>query len=127
MFKVESGPRRLNLNILAYARIFLFFIYSYVPNTTTVTQDTEQSYGPFKTQFIENINTLSDDRIIHNDSTTIKQWMVGIIVFGGIYPESKVELKKSAFEKELSQERNLASWESCGAAPCTRACLDGQN
>ena len=51
-----------------------------LPNTTTVTQETEQKYGPFKTQFIENINTLSDARIIRNDYTTIQPWMVGIIV-----------------------------------------------
>ena len=47
--------------------------------------------------------------------------MVGIIVFGGIDTESKVELKTSAFEKDFSNKRNLASWELCGASPCTRA------
>ena len=34
--------------------------------------------------------------------------MVGIIVFCGIGPESKVDLKTNAFEKEFSKERNLA-------------------
>ena len=64
---------------------------------------------------------MSDARIIHNDSTNIQPWMVGIIAFGGIDPESKVELKTSAFEKVFSKERNLVSWAPCGAAPCTRA------
>ena len=70
-----------------------------MPNTTIVTQDTDQNYGPFKTQLIENLNMLSDAIAIHNGSTTLQPWMVGIILFGRIYLESKVELKISAFEK----------------------------
>ena len=52
-FKVESGPMCLNLNLLAYARNLVFIIYPNVPNSTTITQETDQKYGPFKTQFIE--------------------------------------------------------------------------
>ena len=53
--------------------------------------------------------------------------MVGIIVFGRIDPESKLDLKTSAFEKGFSKERNLASWSSCGAASCTRVCMYSHN
>ena len=74
-----------------------------MPNTTTLTQETEQNYGPFNTQFIENLNTLSDARIIHNDYTNLQPWMVGIIVFGGIDYESKVELKTSVFDKGFTK------------------------
>ena len=102
MIKVESGTGHLNSNLLAYTRNLVFVIYPGVPNNTTVTQETDQNYGPFKTQFKENLNTLSDARIIHNDSTTLQPWMVGIIVFCGIGPESKVDLKTNAFEKEFS-------------------------
>ena len=84
MLKVYSGPGRLNPNLLAYARNLGFIIYPGVPNTTAVTQQTDQNYGPFKKRIVENINTLSDDIIIHNGSTTLKPCMVGIVVVGGI-------------------------------------------
>ena len=103
MIKVESGTGHLNSNLLAYTRNLVFVIYPGVPNNTTVTQETDQNYGPFKTQFKENLNTLSDARIINNYYTTLQSWMVGIIVFGGIYSGSKVELNTSAFEKVFSR------------------------
>ena len=65
--------------------------------------------------------------MIHNDSITPQPWMFGIIVFGGIDSESKVDPNTSAFEKGFSKERNLELWASCDAAPCTRECLDGHN
>ena len=71
MLKVDSGPVCLNSNILAYTRNLIFIIYPILPNTNAVTKETYQSYGPFKTQFIEKLNMLSDARIIHNDSTTL--------------------------------------------------------
>ena len=99
ILKVDSGPWRLNSDLLAYARNLGSIIFPIVPNITTVTQETDQNYGPLKTQFIEILNTLSDARIIHNDSTSLQPWMIGIILFGGIDPESKVYLKTSGFEK----------------------------
>ena len=98
-----------------------------MPNNIALTQETDQNYVLFKTQFIESLNMLSDARIIDNDPTTLQPCMVGIIVFGVIDPKSKVELKTSVFEKGFSKERNLVSWASCVAAPCTKECLDGHN
>ena len=70
---------------------------------------------------------LSDNRIIYNYFTNVLSWIVVTIVFGGIDPESKVELNTSAFEKLFSRKRNLASWESRGTSLCTSACSDGHN
>ena len=87
----------------------VFIIYPGGTNTTSVTQEADQKYGPFKTKFIENLHTFSNDIIIHNDYTTLQLCMVGIILFGGIGPESKVELK-SKFKREFPKECNLVSW-----------------
>ena len=116
MLKVDSVTRSLNSNIFAYARNLGFIIYTGVQNTTAVTQETDQNYGPFKTKCIENLNKFSDATIIHNYYTTLQPWMVGIILFSSIDPESKVDLNTQ-----------FSSWASCGADPCTRACLDGHN
>ena len=99
MLKVDSGPRSLNSNLLAYERNLGFILYTSVKNTTAVTQETDQNYGPFKTKFIEKQNKFSDARIIHNYYTTLQPWMVGIIVFSSIDPESKVDMNTSVFEK----------------------------
>ena len=97
MLKVDSGPRSLNSNILSYARNLGFIIYTGVQNNTAVTQETDQNYGPFKKKFIEKLNKFSDAIIVHNYYTTLKPWMVGIIVFSSIDPESKVELNTQFF------------------------------
>jgi hypothetical protein len=44
----------MELGFLAEVRTLGFIIYPGVPNTTAVTQETDQSYGPFKTQFQKN-------------------------------------------------------------------------
>ena len=90
ILKVDSGTGRLNQNILAYERNLVLIIYPGVPNNTSVRQDMDQNYGLFKTQFIENLNMLSAVMILHNGYTNLQPWMVVIIVFGGITPESKV-------------------------------------
>ena len=66
IIKVDSGPGRMELGFLAEARTLGFIIYPGVPNTTAVTQETDQSYGTFKTQFVKNLKILSDARLIGN-------------------------------------------------------------
>ena len=51
--KVDSRPGRLQEDFLAEARALEFIVYPGVPNTTAVTQETDQSYGPLKTQFLK--------------------------------------------------------------------------
>ena len=122
MIKVDSGPGHLQINMLADARIRGFYLFPGVPNTTAVTQETDQSYGPFKTQFAKNLKEVSDARINGNHSTSLPPWMVSLMVFGGQDPVSGVVVP-SAFEVGFSKERNLSAWKKCGAAPLTRATL----
>ena len=49
LLKVDSGPGRMNLNLLAKLRLLGFVLYPCVPSTTHVTQETDQNYGPFNT------------------------------------------------------------------------------
>eukprot|EP00804_Cyclotella_cryptica_P013909 CCRYP_002424-RA/>CCRYP_002424-RA protein AED:0.42 eAED:0.48 QI:0/0/0/1/0/0/2/0/69 len=49
MLKMSQWSRQNELGFLAEARTLEFIIYPGVPNTTAVTQETDQSYGPFKT------------------------------------------------------------------------------
>lgn len=57
--KVDSGPGRLEINFLAEEQTSGFIICPSVPNTTSVTQDTDQSYGPFKSKFAQNLKAFA--------------------------------------------------------------------
>ncbi len=127
IMKVDSGPGRMEIGFLAEARTLGFIIYPGVPNTTAVTQETDQSYGPFKTQFQKNLKILSDSRLIGYYTTSLPQWMVGLVVFGGTDLVSGVVVPCSAFEMGFSKEQNCAVWEKCGAAPLTQACLQNNS
>ena len=48
---------------------------------------------------------------------------IGLIVYGGIDPESGAECE-DAVEKGFCEEKNKNSWEQVGACPLTKACLN---
>ena len=86
MVKVDSGSGRLQENFVAEARTLEFIVYPGIRNATAVTQETDQSYGPFKTQFLKNLKQLSDARIMADLSTSLPPWLIGLTVFGGMDP-----------------------------------------
>ena len=51
MITVDFGPGRLQQDLLAMLRLIGVFKYPGVPNTTAVTQETNQNYEPFKSTF----------------------------------------------------------------------------
>ena len=126
MIKADSGPGRTNKRLLARLRLLGFILYPGVPNTTAVTQETDRNYGPFKTQFRKNLDNVIQERIAKDKSTSLVPWMVGLIVFGGIDPETGLELTEaeSAFEVAFSIAACVRAWEKVGAAPLTRKCLE---
>ena len=91
---------------MAEARTLRLIIYPGVPNTTAVTQETDHSYGPFKTQFQKNLKILSDSTLIGYYTTSLPPWMVGLVVFGGTNTVSGVVIPCSAFEMGFSKEQN---------------------
>lgn len=46
-----------------YPRTSGFILFPGMPNTTAVTQETDQNYGPFKTQYCKNLDVVVDERI----------------------------------------------------------------
>ena len=80
-----------------------FIIYPSVPNTMAVTQETDQSYGPFKSKFAQNLKALSYARINGGFPTSLAPWMVGLLVFGGTDPVLQFVVSESAFEFGFSR------------------------
>ena len=129
MLKVDSGPGRMNLNLLARLRRLGFIMYPCVPNSTHVTQETDQLYGPFKTQFLKNLDLMVNARLEANVTLSLQPKLVGLPAFGGIDHESGYNVEVSAFEQGFSRKKCLGSWRKVGAATdqgVTRACLSNK-
>jgi len=62
LLKVDSGSGRMNLEMLATLRLQTFYLVPGMPNTTSVTQETDQNYEPFKGGYQVNIRRLSHAR-----------------------------------------------------------------
>jgi hypothetical protein len=125
VLKCDSGPGRLNLDLLADLRTSGFILFPGVPNTTAVTQETDQNYGPFKTQYCNNLDVVVDERIKQKKSIALLPWQVGLIVFGGVDSETNT-IVKSAFKAGFSLDACRNAWAKVGAAPLTRSCLTNQ-
>jgi hypothetical protein len=86
-----------------------------VPNTTLKTQETDQSYGPFKTAYRKNIRMLSQSR--YELGLPMHVTDLPLLVFGGDDPKSITTLDEEAFDTSFLVARNLDAWEKCGAVP----------
>jgi hypothetical protein len=123
LLKCDSGPGRLQIELLAELRFLGVYLYLCVPNTTAVTQEMDQTYGGFKSQYRHNLELLVDELVLSEKSVSVPRHKHGLLVFGGIDEDTKLELD-SAFEFGFLRERCLDSWTKIGAAPLTRKCRD---
>ena len=95
-----------------------------MPNTTAVSQETDVSYGLFKTKFRRNLSKLTDHRIQKNETVSFTPWIIGLLVFGGIDPVTGCSGYEDCFAIAFSKEKNIDAWKKVGAAPLTMSCLD---
>ncbi len=90
-----------------------------------VLQETYQNYGPFKTKYGKNLDAVVDKRIKQGKTTYIPPWQVGLIVYGGVDPETGLVVE-SAFQAGFSRDSCQDAWDKVGAAPFTRECLQNK-
>jgi hypothetical protein len=126
LLKVDLGSGRMNLNLLAKLRLLGFVLYPCVPNTTHVTQETDQNYGPFKTQFLSNLDLIVDKRLTAKKSLFLQQKFVGLPLFGGVDRETQFNVEVGAFQKAFVRSKCLTAYKNGAATPegVTRACLN---
>ena len=123
LLKCDSGPGRLQIELLAQLRYLGVYLYPCVPNTTAVTQETDRTYGKFKSQYRVNLELLVDELVKQDKTVSVPQHKHGLLVFGGIDVDTGLEIP-SAFELGFSRQRCLDSWAKIGAVPLTRKCLN---
>jgi hypothetical protein len=122
VIKCDSGPGCLNPDLLAFLRFHGFILYPGVPNTTAVTQEMDQSYGPFQSAVRTNLQLIIDEHIRINAPTSLSPWIVGLVVVGGEDQETGL-IVGSAFQRGFSRALNIKAWEKVGAVPLSRKCL----
>jgi len=120
LLKVDSGPGRMNVEMLANLRLQGVYLAPGVPNTTHVTQETDQNCWLHKSVCRSNLRMLSEARQAKRKTLTVSD--LPLLVFGGCDCIAKCRLS-NAFERAFSQERNLACWKKCGAVPLARLLL----
>jgi hypothetical protein len=123
LLKCDSGPGRLQIKLLAELQYLGVYLYPCVPNTTAVTQETDRTYGGFKSQYRANLELLVDELVKQDKSVSVPQYKHGLMVFRGVNPDTDLELP-SAFELGFSRQHCLNLWAKIGAVPLTCKCLD---
>ncbi len=109
ILKYNSGPGRLQIVLLAKQRHIGIYLYPCIPNTTMVTQETDQTYGKFKSQFRKNLELLVDECDNEEMSVKVPQYKLCLLVFDGEDPDTKLVLS-SAYEFGFGCEECLRSW-----------------
>lgn len=123
VIKIDSGPGRMNESMLAFMRTRGYYLFPGVPNTTQVTQETDQNYESFKRAYRVNLDDLCKYRFAQGQGqkNTVNMSDIWLLVFGGaVSPNLSLS---NAFEAAFSTDRILWAWNKVGACPLTRACL----
>ena len=94
LLKCDSGPGQMNIKLLVELQASGFKLFPGMPNTTAVTQETDQSYGPFKHQIVKNLDLVVEAQVNQGKPTSLLPWMVGLMVYGGNDPETNFVVEK---------------------------------
>ena len=109
--------------MLANLRAKGFYLYPGVPNTTAITQETDQSFGEFKNCFRRNLKKLTNDRLELGRGVSFGLKEIGLLVFGGVDHTTNIGGYLDSFARAFNKERNLDAWAAVGAVPLTEMCL----
>ncbi len=84
LLKVNSGPGRMNLQLLTSLKLLGIVLYPCIPNKTHVMQETDRLYGPFTTQLWKNLDLIVEGRLENNKSLLLAPKMVELPLFGRV-------------------------------------------
>ncbi len=63
LVKIDGGPGRMDVQLIAHLRIRGIYLFNSVQNTTHVTQETDQNYGLFKSLLRKNTQQLINEAV----------------------------------------------------------------
>ena len=103
LIKIDSGPGRRNVEIVARLKNLGFYLYPGVPNTTSISQETDQNYGTFKSAFRFNLGKFVQDGNELGMNTTVSITLIGLLIFGGTDPITKRGGYRNSFQEAFSK------------------------
>jgi hypothetical protein len=125
LLKVDSGPGCNGRELLMKCRFCGLYIYPGLPNATSVQQETDHNYGPFKGVVRDNLKKMSSAFYAAGLTIPLNMTTFGLIVYGGTIPvgPSTTVTCRNALAETFDVASNLTSWREVGAVPHTRKCL----
>ncbi len=135
LIKIDGWPGHLDFNTLVEMRLHGVYIFPCVQNTTHVTQETDISYGRFKSLLCQYTQVLLNG--LHAEK--VKQMEVGInkpipclnwshygILLSGHAAEAGKQEIPSIFHESFSTEKNLAAWGKNSAVLLTQVVMQNR-
>ncbi len=126
LLKVDSGPGRNGRDLMNKARFRGVYLFPGLPNATSVQQETDTNYGPFKSVIRSNLKNIATASFSAQKSMKLGPSTFGLIVYGGVCPISKV-VCKNAVDRAFNVKSNQHLWAEVGAVPFTMKCLENKN
>jgi hypothetical protein len=120
--KVDSSPGCNGRDLLNKAWFQGVYLFPGLPNTTSVQQETDINYGPFKSIVRSNLKKIATACFLAQKLMKLGPSTFGLIIYGGICPISNVVFK-NAVDSAFNVESNLHLWAEVGAVPFTMKCL----
>jgi hypothetical protein len=131
--KCNMGPGRKDPVLLAWCIQQGVVIYPSVLNTTHVTQEMDQVYGGFKTDYWKSLKELVSQKMsLWTPTSSTKSFSgqvklsashVGKIIFGTHANNNEQLVLPNLWSKHFGQRNLLEMWAKVGVVPLTRACL----
>jgi hypothetical protein len=117
IIKIDGGPGRLDFCVATELRLHGIYLFPTVPNTTQVSQETDQKYGLFQS------NVRAVLIIIFQEEGKVNRYHVPVLINGREASEGKPAIP-SPYALAFEKERNLRIWnQQVGAVQATHACL----
>ncbi len=83
VLKIDSGPCYLKPDLLTSLWLISVYKYPRVPNTTDVTQEMDNNYGPSKITFKNNLDYITQQRVNSNHPCSLKIYFTWSIILEG--------------------------------------------
>ena len=107
MLKVDSGPGRNGRDLLNKARFRGVYLFPGLPKATSVQQETDMNYGPFKSVVRSNPKVIATACFSAQKSMKLGPSTFGLIVYGGVCPISKVVCENAVEDRAFNVKSNL--------------------
>ena len=105
---MDSGPGRNCMDFFVEARFCGLYVFPGLPNATSVQQETDRNYSPFKGMIHRNIHAIASRCFTNKVPISLSTSTIGLIVYGAVCPQMGV-VCKDAVAEAFSVESNLAS------------------